>query len=173
MTTKLCTRPGSKHANADMLSRLPLPQTPSDIGIIDETIVLMDMFQSIPVTAQQIKQWTDRDLVMSAVHSFGLNGWPTETIDLKPEDVKLCQHRKAELSLHAGCLMWGNRVVVPPPGRSKLIEQLHDCHPGMSRKKNLARSFDWWPGIDQDIEDTVKACVPCQRARHLPSPAPL
>ena len=170
---KIVYKPGSKHANADMLSRLPLPQTPSEIGIIGETILLMDMLQSIPVTAQQIKQWTDRDPVMSAVRSFVLNGWPTETIDLKPEDVKPYQHRKAQLSLHEGCLMWGNRVVVPPPGRSKLIEQLHDYHPGMSRMKNLARSFVWWPGIDQDIEDTVKACVPCQQARQLPPPAPL
>lgn len=62
---------------------------------------------------------------------------------------------------------------MPPPGRYKLIEQLHDCHPGMSRMKNLARSFVWWPGIDQDIEDTVKACVPFQQACQLPPPAPL
>ena len=72
-----------------------------------------------------------------------------------------------------GCLMWGNQVVVPSPGRFKFIEQLHNYHPGMSHMKNLARSFVWWPGIDQDIEYTVKACVSCQRARHLPSPASL
>ncbi len=37
--------------------------------------------------------------------------------------------------------------------------------------KNLARSYVWWPGIDQAIEDAVKTCAPCQQTRHLPSPA--
>ena len=58
------------------------------------------------------------------------------------------------------CLMWGNRVVVPPPGRSNTDGI---THPGMSRMKILARSFVRWPGIDQDIEDTVKTCILCQR----------
>ena len=39
--------------------------------------------------------------------------------------------------------------------------------------KNLARSYVWWPSIDHNIEDTVKTCVPCQRARQLPPPAHL
>ena len=49
----------------------------------------MDMLHSIPVTAQQIKQWTDRDPVLSVVQSFVQNGWPHKTVDLNPEDVKL------------------------------------------------------------------------------------
>jgi len=52
---------------SDMLSRLPLPHTPSEIGTLGETVLLMDMLQSVPVIAQQIKQWTDRDPVMSVV----------------------------------------------------------------------------------------------------------
>ena len=170
---KIVYKPGSTHANTDMLSRLPLPQTPSEIRIPGETILLMDMLQSTPVSAQQIKHWTDCDPIMSAVRSFVLKGWPDKMTDPKPEEIKPYVNRKPELSIHDGCLMWGNRVVVPPPGRTKLLEQLHDCHPGMSRMKNLARSYVWWPSIDQNIEDTVKTCVPCQRARHLPPPAPL
>ena len=110
---------------------------------------------------------------MSVVRSFVLKGWPNTPTDLKPEDIKPYLNRKMELSIHDGCLMWGNRVVVPPPGRPKLMEQLHECHPGISRMKNLARSFVWWPGIDENIEETVKTCAPCQRARHLPPTAPL
>ena len=170
---KIVYKPGSKHANADMLSRLPLPQTPSEIPIPGVTLLVIDMLQSVPVSAQQIQKWMDRDPVLSAVRSFVLKGWPSKVTDLKPEDVKPFMNRQAELSIHDGCLMWGNRVVVPSSGRQKLIEQLHECHPGMSRMKNLARSYVWWPGIDQAIGDAVKTCTPCQQTRHLPSPAPL
>ena len=76
--------------------------------------------------------------MLSAVHSFVLKGWPSKVTDLKPEDVKPFMNQQAELSIYDGCLMWGNCVVVPSSGRQKLIEQLHEGHPGMSRMKNLA-----------------------------------
>lgn len=69
--------------------------------------------------------------------------------------------------------MWGHRVVVPPAGRQRIMEELHEGHPDTSWMKNLARSFVWWPRLDADIEDTVKKCTTCQRSRHLPATAPL
>ena len=45
--------------------------------------------------------------------------------------------------------------------------------PVHTRMKALSRSYVWWPGIDQEIEEKVKACNSCQRTRHNPAPAPL
>ena len=45
---KIVYKAGSNNANADILSRLPLPQIP----IPGETILLLAMLQSIPVTVQ-------------------------------------------------------------------------------------------------------------------------
>ena len=39
--------------------------------------------------------------------------------------------------------------------------------------KALARSFVWWPGIDNDLESVVKECNQCQLTRHSPAQAPL
>ena len=69
--------------------------------------------------------------------------------------------------------MWGNRVVVPQAGRKKVMEQLHDGHPGTSRMKSLARSFVCWLLMDDDIADRVKSCNQCQLTCHAPQPAPL
>ena len=68
--------------------------------------------------------------------------------------------------------MWGNRVVVPQAGRKRVMEQLYDGHPGISRMKSLARSFAWWPQMDEDIVDRVKSCNQCQLTRHAPQSAP-
>ena len=52
-------KPGASHGNANGLSRLPLPEAPSEIPVPSETILAMDMLTSLPVMARQIKQWTD------------------------------------------------------------------------------------------------------------------
>ena len=58
-----------------------------------------------------------------------------------------------------GCILWGSRVVVPEPGRARVLKELHQGHPGMGR---LARMFTWWPKMDQEIEELVASCVVCQ-----------
>eukprot|EP00731_Ephydatia_muelleri_P000397 Em0001g397a len=63
-----------------------------------------------------------------------------------------CSRWKSELSVEDGCILWGSRVVVPPPGRVPIIKILHDGHPGVSRMKSLARSVVWWPGLDAELE---------------------
>ena len=39
---------------------------------------------------------------------------------------------------------------------------------GISKTKNLARYYVWWPKIDKDIECLVKSCEPCQLNRNDP-----
>ena len=55
---KIVYKPGSSNANADMLSRLPLPQIPSEIRIPGETILLLDMLQSIQFLLQHSRSST-------------------------------------------------------------------------------------------------------------------
>ena len=81
--------------------------------------------------------------------------------------------RKTELSVQDGCLLWGNRVIVPQQGRKQLLQELHEGHPGIARMKSRARMFFWWPGMDKDIEARVKLCTDCQSIRPTPAPAPL
>ena len=48
-------KPGSENANADVLSRLPLPDHPTSVPQPQETVLLMETLQMSPVTSKQIK----------------------------------------------------------------------------------------------------------------------
>ena len=72
-----------------------------------------------------------------------------------------------------GCILWGSCVVIPPPGCQKVIDKLHAAHPGISRMKSLARSYVWWPGMDEDLETKVKDCRQCQEIQKSPPAVPM
>ena len=40
---------------------------------------------------------------------------------------------------------------------------LHEGHQGIERTKQRARRIVFWPGIDNDIDNTVRSCADCQR----------
>ena len=58
-----------------------------------------------------------------------------------------------------------SRVIIPDVGRERVMEMLHEGHPGMIRMKAIARGVVWWPGIDAEIERKIKECPECQMHR--------
>jgi len=162
-------RPGSEQANADACSRLPLPASPQQVPTPGDTILVMKHLDTTLVSAKQVKLWTQRDPVMSQVLHFILNGWPQQIAsELKP-----FHNRCTELSVEDNCILWGNRVVIPPQGRQQLLDELHLAHPGIDRMKALAHSYLWWPVLDSDIEQKVKKCIQCQTNQKRLPKAPL
>ncbi|XP_039204775.1 uncharacterized protein K02A2.6-like [Crotalus tigris] len=61
------------------------------------------------------------------------------------------QHRHSECRFH---------IVAP-----RVLESLHEGHPGIVWMKALMRSYLWWPGLDKDIEVQVHSCYICQQSR--------
>ena len=131
--------------------------------------LLVDHFSATCVSANHIKDWTSNDTVLSQVQRFILTGW----LEKVPEGLAAYSSKKDELSVIDGCVLWGTRVVVPPPGRKQILEELHETHPGVSRMKSLARCYIWWPQMDSEIEKLVLSCTVCQETRPSPATAPL
>ena len=99
-----------------------------------ELVLLMEHLADSPVTASDTWRWMKRDKKLSRVFQFVQQGWPSnEDPDLEPY-----LSRRLELSTYEGCLLWGTRVVVPPPRRQAVLRELHEGHPGMTRMKFLS-----------------------------------
>ena len=116
---------------------------------------------SIPLTAAKVKQQTDRDPVLCKVKRYTQHGWPDQLNSQEAAELKPFFHRKTELSLDDGIVLWGNRVVIPSCFHANVLEVLHSTHIGISRMKSLARQFVWWPKLDADIDKMVKSCNTC------------
>ena len=160
---------GKKNGNADCLSRLPLKETVG-VPLPGETILLVERLDGTPVHAEEIEEWTQSDPLLRQVMNFIQNGWKEKNSN---EKLRPYFSRRNELSTHEGCILWGSRVVIPEPGREKLLDLLHEGHPGIVRMKSLARSYLWWPGLDEDIERKVLGCEDCQMQSATPAVAPL
>ncbi|XP_065182448.1 uncharacterized protein K02A2.6-like [Sycon ciliatum] len=160
---------GSNNGNADGLSRLPSPSSVPEVPTPAKVVLSMAVLENTPVTSTTIAQWTSKDPVLSLVLKYVQEGWP----DNIPVDYQAYSCRRNELSVVSGCLLLGSRVIIPPRGREPLLEELHEGHPGITRMKALARSYIWWPSIDDEIELKVKSCQPCQAIQKSPALQPL
>ena len=163
---KIEYRSTTAHADADSMSRLPLPQTWSPKCENIECFFLEPEVVT-NVTSQMIKRETQVDLVLSKVYSYVISGWPS-VVD--PTLVPF-KNKRDELTTQQGCVLWGTRVVVPHSLQEKVLHELHETHPGISRMKALSRSYVWWPNIDAHIERTVSSCSTCQTMRSAPPTA--
>ena len=162
---------GKSMANADALSRLPLATQRAEVPQPPEVVHVMEQLDSTPISSTQIRQWTDRDPILSKVRRRVQDGWSDQ--QERGQDFLPFFRRRDELSTEGGCVMWGSRVVVPSQGRKRAVDLLHEAHPGMVRMKSLARGYIWWPGIDKDIETCVKECKACQSVSKQPPVVPL
>ncbi|XP_059413408.1 uncharacterized protein K02A2.6-like [Carassius carassius] len=162
---------GSDHGNADGLSRLPLPVLHKDKKDSVDTY-LINHVEALPVCSADIRKGTRADPVLSRVVEMVSSGQFPST---KDSDNALTPFiiRKGELSLMQDCLMWGQRVIVPPNLRQRVLEDLHVGHPGVVKMKALARSYIWWPSIDSQIEEKSKTCLSCQKNQKSPCLSPL
>ena len=116
---------------------------------------------SLPLTADQIRKATRADPVLSRVVEYTMTGWA----DYGNPTIQTYYQRWNEFTVEDGCLLWGIRVIIPGSLRERVLQELHEGHPGIVRMKSLARLHVWWPKLDQSIASVVRDCAKCQSNR--------
>ena len=95
--------------------------------IIDE-----ELLGELPLTAKIVALETQRDPVLSIVYQITKEGWPSSSKCLN-NDLQQYFVRRTELTVEQGCVLWGNRVVIPNSFRPALLLDLHSVHAGTIR----------------------------------------
>lgn len=149
----------SKQNGADGLSRLPALLTNNrHRDILPEQTYLHFAQNSLLLDYNVVKKQTSSDPLLSRVLNYIRSQWPIEN------EIKALQpffNRKNELYEELGCVLWGHRVVIPEECKSKVLDELHESHMGIVKTKSFARSYVWWPGIDEAIETLCRGCRVC------------
>ena len=65
---------------------------------------------------------------------------------------------REDLSMENGLITKGARLMIPSTLRRKVLEQIHEGHLGIEKCMLKARDSVFWPGISNDIRDTVEKC---------------
>ncbi|XP_049865049.1 uncharacterized protein K02A2.6-like [Pectinophora gossypiella] len=153
---------------ADALSRMLMKHKEtqvSEYNELPEQTYLHFASDALLLDYTQIKRETANDCVLSRVLSYIRDGWPHK-MDMK--ELQPFFTRKNELYEEMGCIMWGYRVVIPRSCTGKVLKELHDSHMGIVKTKQVARSYVWWPGLDEVVEDVCRACAVCASVADAP-----
>ena len=59
-------------------------------------------------------------------------------------------------------------MIIPEKLQGDILRELHQNHTGISCMKVIARSYVWWPKLDQHFEDMVNSCISCQAVKEAP-----
>ena len=86
-------------------------------------------------------------------------------IDMK--ELQLFYNVRDELACHKdNILLRNNLIVIPSSLRCQAIDIADEGHQGINRTKSFIRSKIWFPQIDEQVENIIKNCIPCQAATY-------
>ena len=162
-------RRGKEIPLADALSRV----TPVEEDEIQLPIVAVNLITSnIPVSSTEIElihEETSKDPTLTLLRCYIHMGWPVDHRMLLQELHTFWNYRE-DLSMENGLITKGARLLIPSTLRRKVLEQIHDGHLGIEKCMLKARDSVFWPGISNDIRETVEKCGICQASSRAAKP---
>uniref|UniRef100_A0AAG5DNZ1 RNA-directed DNA polymerase n=1 Tax=Anopheles atroparvus TaxID=41427 RepID=A0AAG5DNZ1_ANOAO len=135
--------------------------------------VVVSSLEAFALNSRDVETATKSDKTMRRVLQNVREGWSRD--NAFNGELACFYARKDALCEVGGCLLFGERVVMPSALRQRCLRQLHHGHPGVQRMKSLARSYVYWPMLDKEIAELVATCNACSLAAKSPprsSPVP-
>ena len=156
---------------ADELSRVTL--TPVEEDGIQLPIVAVNLITSnLPVSSTEIElicEETSKDPILTLLRHYIHMGWPNDHRML-PQELHMFWNYREDLLMENGLITKGARLLIPSTLRKKVLEQIYDGHLGIEKCMLKARDSVFWPGISNDICETVEKCGICQASLRAAKP---
>ena len=156
-------RKGVEIPLADALSRVTV--TPVEEDGIQLPIVAVNLITSyLPVSSTEIDlihEETSKDPTFTLLRHYIDMGWPNDHRML-PQELHTFWNYREDLSMENGLITKGAKLLILSTLRKKVLEQIHDGHLGMEKCMLKARESVFWPGISNDIHETMEKCGICQ-----------
>ena len=181
-TFQLTFKPGSELILADTLSRAFPPGDTTDATdqqFAEEIAALADREQMSELRA--VASESTISLIQSAAETDDeyqqlINqiavGWPS-TPGAVPKALQPYITFADELTVSAGLVFKGNRVVIPRYARREILERIHSYHIGVNGCIRRAREAIYFPGMTAAIKDLVSQCHVCVQYQNEQQKEPL
>jgi transposase InsO family protein len=156
----------ANHSTADALSRDPLA-VPDALDVEDDVdgYVLATMPSDFAEELQNLAAETAADVTLAAVLRYVRDGWPNANDCVAKEYHNI----QDELSSYNGCVVKGDRLVIPRSMEKKMLKLLHAGHQGENTTLSLARQYVFWPSMNNHIRQMIKSCGTCAETRRNPA----
>ena len=173
-------RPGKQLCIPDALSRSPVSKPMREDNVLDaetsfsvRSITLRAVESLVPdtnrgasgpprdVALDDLRQAAREDPAYSELLQCVRTGFPSDRYSLL-NSLRPFWKLRDDLYTEDDLVLYGARIVVPAALRRRVLDRLHDSHRGAEATKRRARQVVYWPGIDSDIVNVVRACESCQ-----------
>uniref|UniRef100_A0A914ZA88 RNA-directed DNA polymerase n=1 Tax=Panagrolaimus superbus TaxID=310955 RepID=A0A914ZA88_9BILA len=149
----------TEFGQADAVSRLiartrEIPELYEEEEDLDDAVfsdIMIKQIHQLPVTANEIIKAYETDEYGQTILKSLADGT-----------------RDSRFFVVNGIIMMNNRVYIPAVLRSRVLDQLHVGHNGITITKQLGRKHVYWPNITVDIEKMVNSCYSCIQLSKAP-----
>ena len=137
----------------------------------DDRLQAVGSSMSPPISWSELVTEQDKDLDSTKLMVYVLRGFPESKLDLPPGLQQYWRVRDL-LTAHHGVIHLGERPVVPPSLRHRVLDTLHSAHQGTTSMRLRAERSLYWPNMALDIAKKRDSCASCCSSAPSQSPEP-
>jgi transposase InsO family protein len=158
-----------KDNSADALSRLPVGPAQLTDAAATKVYACSLASQAIPsaLTPKEVELASERDPTLKLVREAVTSG------DWSSLSGTMYKALSDEIWVLGQIVMRGNRIILPESLWKQTLSLAHEGHQGITRTKARLREKVWWPNMDKQVEQLVKACYQCQLVGPRTKPEPI
>ena len=147
-----------KENSADALSCLPVGPHEHQDAVNTREYAFSIANEAIPaaLTAHEVERASEKDHTLQLVRKGISSG------DWSRLSGTMYKALAEELWVFGQLVLRGNRIVMPASLQKHTIKLAHEGHQGIVRTKANLRQKVWWPNMDKQTEQFIRACHPCQ-----------